>query len=104
MPMHLLFLGIAKLNYKLCNIFLKEANKPIETFKNDMEPLLKSLQRLGLNWLLAYPFSGKKGKKTTGTWVSENNLAWICISKVAYMSGLMARQTASKRAQMILLG
>ena len=85
MLMHLLFLGIAESNFKLQNLYMQEFGRPEATFKNTIQPLLLVLVKFNLSWLLALPFSGtKKGKLTTGTWVSENWLAWTRLSKVVY--------------------
>ena len=85
MLMHLLFLGVAESNFKLCNLYLQKFGRPVETFKKTTQELLKVLTKFNLQWLLAFPFSGtKKTKYTTGTWVSENWLAWVRISKVVY--------------------
>jgi hypothetical protein len=65
----------------LCSIYLKNLHR-FDTFKKRTQELLKALTKFNLSWLLAFPFSGKK--LTTGTWVSENWLAWIRISKIAY--------------------
>jgi hypothetical protein len=81
MIMHLIFLGVAESNFTLCNIHLKGLQRS-ETFKKRTQHLLKSLTKFNLSWLLAFPFSGQK--LTTGTWVSENWLAWIRISKITY--------------------
>lgn len=83
MVMHLLFLGVAKSNFKLTHKFLLHCKRPAETFKKTMHELLRSLTSFNLSWLLVMPFNGStKTKFTTGTWVSENWLAWTRISKV----------------------
>jgi hypothetical protein len=83
--MHLLFLGVAESNFDLCNIFLLAIGKGVETFKKCIQPLLKLLTKFNLSWLLALPFSGAATSKlTTGTWVSENWLAWVRLCKVIY--------------------
>ena len=85
MIMHLLFLGVAESNFVLCNMFMKSIGKGVETFKKCIQHLLKLLTKFNLSWLLALPFSGATNTKlTTGTWVSENWLAWVRLSKVAY--------------------
>ena len=85
MLMHLLFLGMAESNFKLCNLFMKRFGRPIETFKKKIQLLLKDLTVFKLSWLLAYPFSGStKSKLTTGTWVSENWYAFQRLSKIVY--------------------
>jgi hypothetical protein len=56
----------------------------VETFKRALQPLLKALTQFNLSWLLALPFSGSDTKRTTGTWVSENWLAYVRISKIVY--------------------
>jgi hypothetical protein len=85
--MHLLFLGVASDNFELGLLYLKSAKEPVETFKKDMQGLLKAIQKFNLSWILAYPFStsSKKQKSTTGTWVSENWLAWVRLSKIAHV-------------------
>lgn len=83
--MHLLFLGVAEANFALCNLFLLSVGKAVETFKKCIQPLLKLLIKFNLSWLLALPFSGAATSKlTTGTWVSENWLAWVRLCKVVY--------------------
>jgi hypothetical protein len=81
MLMHLLFLGIAASNFDLCATYLT-AHKQWDTFKKSAHSLLQILNKFNLSWLLTYPFSGTK--RTTGTWVSENWLAWVRISKICY--------------------
>ena len=85
--MHLLFLGIAESNFKLCNNYLLNSHgKGVESFKKNAQELLKKLTHFNLSWLLALPFSSSSTTKlTTGTWVSENWLAWVCISKFVYV-------------------
>jgi hypothetical protein len=84
--MHLLFLGIAESNFLLCNKYLLNSpGRGVESFKKNTHELLKKLTRFNLSWLLVLPFSGgNKTKLTTGTWVSENWLAWVRISKIVY--------------------
>lgn len=84
MLMHLFFLGVAESNFKLCNLYMASVGRPVETFKRAVQPLLKALTQFNLSWLLALPFSGSDAKRTTGTWVSENWLAYVRISKIAY--------------------
>jgi hypothetical protein len=81
MIMHLLFLGIAESNFALCCQYLTELRMLIP-FKKRAHQLLVFLTRFNLSWLLAFPFSGVT--LTTGTWVSENWLAWVRISKVCF--------------------
>ena len=85
MLMHLLFLGIGESNFTLGNEFMQKFGRAAETFKKTVQVLLKELNKFNLSWLLIHPFSG--GVSTshkTGTWVSENWLAWVRISKVIY--------------------
>ena len=82
MLMHLLFLGVGESNFKLSLLYMQKTGRAEMTFKKAMQELLKKLNKYNLSWLLIQPFSGKA--LTTGTWVSENELAWIQISKVAY--------------------
>jgi len=84
MLMHLFFLGVAESNFKLCNMYMASSGRPIETFKRTVQPLLTVLTRFNLSWLLVLPFSGSDAKRTTGTWVSENWLGFVRISKVLY--------------------
>ena len=85
MLMHLLFLGVGESNFKLGNMYMQAFGRAELTFKKATQELLKLLTRYNLSWLLVQPFSGQtKGKLTTGTWVSENELAYIRISKVIY--------------------
>lgn len=85
MLMHLLFLGVAESNFTLCNKYLLDAGRPVETFKKTVQLLLKDLTVFNLSWLLVLPFSGStKTKLTTGTWVSENWLGWTRITKIVY--------------------
>lgn len=81
MLMHLLFLGIASSNFDLCADYLT-SHKQLDTFKKPAHSLLQILNKFNLSWLLAFPLSGNK--LTTGTWVSENWLAWVRISKICY--------------------
>lgn len=84
--MHLLFLGCAKSNFKLTNKFLSTVNRGEQTFKKSVQELLKALTGFNLAWCLVLPFNGsKKSKLTTGTWVSENWLAWVRIQKVVFV-------------------
>lgn len=81
MIMHLLFLGIAESNFALCCMYLIDIKKLV-SFKKRAHQLLIKLTKFNLSWLLVFPFSGKT--LTTGTWVSENWLAWIRISKICF--------------------
>lgn len=83
--MHLLFLGVTEALFKLFNAqYSKFAGKGQESFKKKTQPLLKALAPFNLSWLLILQFSGKPEKLTTGSWVSENWLAFVRIFKVAY--------------------
>ena len=81
MLMHLLFLGVAESNFTLSLDYLKSIGSGENTFKVRVQNLLHQLRKFNLSWLLAHPFSGKN-PLTTGTWVSENWLAWVRMSKV----------------------
>jgi hypothetical protein len=86
--MHLLFLGVASDNFELGLLYLKSVKEQVETFKKCMQGLLKAIQKkFNLSWILAYPFSTSSSKQesTTGTWVSENWLAWVRLSKIAFI-------------------
>lgn len=81
--MHLLFIGDAKANVYLQNVYMKINGLGVTTFRRDAQSLMKELARLHQSWLLIEPFSwSEKNEFTTGTWVGENWLAWVRISKV----------------------
>ena len=85
--MHLLFLGITESLFKLFNSHYAKSSvsgRGEETFKKNIQELLKALAPLNLSWLLILPFSGSDSKRTTGTWVSENWLAFVRIMKICY--------------------
>lgn len=85
MLMHLLFLGVAESDYVLFNLYMQSTKRPAETFRKTIQELLKVLVRFNLSWLLVLPFSGMtKAKLSTGTWVSENWLAYVRIQKFVY--------------------
>lgn len=86
MVMHLLFLGIAESNFDLANKYLVSAGTGEQTFKKATQELLVDLTGFNLAWFLVLPFNGSsKTKLTTGTWVSENWLAWVRLSKIVYV-------------------
>lgn len=83
MLMHSLCLGATESNFKLCNKHTKSVGQGEETIKKKAHKLLKDCAKFNLSWLLSLPFSGsKKTKLTTGTWVNENWLAWVRVSKI----------------------
>jgi hypothetical protein len=83
--MHQLFLGVAEDNFELSDEWFKKASQGTATFRNRIQPLLRFLSTFHLSWCLIHPFSGVKGSYKTGSWVSENWLAWTRISKFVYV-------------------
>lgn len=85
MLMHQLFLGVAEDNFELSDQWFKKTSQGTATFRNRVQPLLRFLSTFHLSWCLVHPFSGVKGSYKTGSWVSENWLAWTRISKFVYV-------------------
>ena len=85
MIMHMVFLGAAESNASLVDKWLLRSNLGgINTFRKDMQPLLQEIQRFHLSWCPAHPFNGKESNLGLGSWVSENWLAQVRLSKVMY--------------------
>lgn len=86
--MHQLFLGAAESNFELIGLWLSEspaaAKVPHSRFLNTLQELLQDLRGYGLQWLNAYPLTGKKGKLGTGSWVAENWVCYVRISQFIY--------------------
>ena len=77
-PMHMLFLGIAKSFAKDSLHGFLRGRKLWSSFVDGVNPLLRSLQGLNLPWLKPFPISTNG---TFGGWVSENFLAYARIMK-----------------------
>jgi hypothetical protein len=85
--MHQLFLGNAESLLELASKWtsLKESGGISNAaFRREIQPLLQDLRPLQLSWLLAYPFSGKPADYKTGSWVSENWLAFVRLAPVLF--------------------
>ena len=91
--MHLLFLGNAKSNWKLTHEWPGASKNGL---RKAMNPLLKEIKRFNLSWFHAQPFGGNPNKLTTGSWVSENWLAFTRISK--YAASYCSRSAKKKAA------
>jgi len=83
--MHLLYLGVAKWNFELCDLWIKECTTSksggASGFRRVSNELLSFLNKFQLSWLMARPFGADGGY---GSWVSENWAAWTRITKVIY--------------------
>jgi len=83
--MHLLYLGVAKWNFELCDLWIKEFSTTKSGggtgFRRGSNELLLFLNKFQLSWLMTRPFGADGGY---GSWVSENWAAWTRISKVVY--------------------
>lgn len=80
-PMHLLGLGIGKtVNKDLIRKWLKK-KKLFSSFSKGADSKMKAVQQLRLSWCKAMPF-GMLGN--CGGWVSENQFAWIRLSRWLY--------------------
>lgn len=71
LPMHLLFLGLAKQMLETGTKWLAAFNKT-PAFVASMRGVLESVQRLGVPWCKALPYA----RGTGGAWVSENYVAF----------------------------
>ena len=97
--MHQLFLGIAKSNLELTDMWLASPesgkNLSLSGFRNALQALIKDLRPFNLSWLAAYPLTGQKGSLGTGSWVSENFLFLVRVSQFVY--GWCAMQPEAKQ-------
>ena len=99
--MHLLFLGVVKSNVAQMNDFLlrnRLGGAGVTTFRRDIQELLKALSPLNMSWLLIEPFSWSvKSTYETSTWVGENWMAWVRISKItcAWFTDISMQQAGS---------
>lgn len=84
--MHQVFIGIAKSQMELIDRYLVVNGLGMETFRRQIQPLLKELKNFQLSWLMIMPFNTGKSddKHTTGSWMGENWAAYTRISNIVH--------------------